>query len=77
MGYKVKHEGKTVELPDFGDLPTGVIRRARLEAEEDKSWFILEQTLDEDQLAVIDSLPVSTFAEHMKNWTGSVSLGES
>lgn len=77
MGYKVEHKGKTIELPDFGDLPTGVIRRSRKEPEEDKSWFILEETLDEESLAVLDSLPLSEFAAHMKNWTGSVALGES
>ncbi len=77
MGYKVEHNGKSVELPDFGEIPTGVVRRSRMESDEDKSWFILEQTLDEDQLAIIDEIPVSEFAEHMKKWTGSVALGES
>lgn len=77
MPYKIEYKGKTVELPDFGSLPTGVIRKARLEKEENQSWFILENALSAKELAVIDSLPVSEFAEHMKKWTGGVPLGES
>lgn len=77
MSYKIEYDGKSVHLPNFGDIPTGVVRRARLETEQDQSWFILEQTLSEDDLAVVDALPLSVFAEHMKQWTGGVQLGES
>lgn len=76
MTYEIKHGKKSVHLPAFGDIPTGVVRRARLETQQDQSWFILEQTLSEDDLAVVDELPLSVFAEHMKKWTGAVGLGE-
>jgi hypothetical protein len=76
MAYKIEIDGKTVELPDFGNIPTGVLRKARHETEQDQTWFILEQTLNAKQLAVLDALPVSEFAKHMKAWTSGVSLGE-
>ena len=76
MGYKIEHKGKSVELPDFGTMPTGIIRKARKLDEQDQTWFMLEELLDEKQLALIDSLPVKEFATHMKAWTEGVSLGE-
>jgi hypothetical protein len=76
MGYKIEHDGKSVELPEFGNIPAGVLRKARHEKETDQSWFILEQTLNAKEIAVLDSLPVSEFAKHMRAWTKGVSLGE-
>lgn len=76
MGYVIEHKGKKVELPSFSDMPTGVLRKARHESEQDQAWYILEQVLDAKQLAVVDTLPVSEFAKHMKAWTGGVALGE-
>jgi hypothetical protein len=32
--------------------------------------------LDEKALAILDELPLSEFAKHMKAWTGGVALGE-
>ena len=76
MTYKVEQKGKTVDLPAFGDLPTGIIRKARKETDQDQTWFILEELLSDKDLAVLDSMPLSEFAKHMKAWTGGVSLGE-
>ena len=76
MSYKIEHKGKTIELPSFGEMPTGVLRNARHETEANQSWFILEQVLDAKQLAILDSLPLSEFTKHMKAWTGGMSLGE-
>jgi len=76
MSYKIDYKGKTIELPSFGEMPTGVLRKARHETEADQSWFILEQILDAKELAVLDSLPLSEFTKHMKAWTGGMSLGE-
>ena len=76
MSHKIEYKGKFVELPSFADMPTGVLRKARHESEENQAWFILEQVLDAKQLAVIDDLPVSEFAKQMKAWTGGVALGE-
>jgi len=76
MSYKIEYKGKTIELPSFGEMPTGVLRKARHETEANQSWFILEHVLDDKQLAVLDSLPVSEFKKHMTAWTGGISLGE-
>ncbi len=76
MAYTIEHDGKTIDLPDFGNIPAGVLRKARHEKETDQSWFILEHTLNAKELAVLDALPVSEFAKHMKAWTSGVSLGE-
>lgn len=76
MGYIIENDGKSVELPDFGKIPAGVLRKARHEKETDQSWFILEQVLSAKQLAAVDSLDLADFAKHMKAWTSGVSLGE-
>jgi len=76
MSYVIEHKGKTVELPNFNDMPTGVLRKARHESESEQTWLILEGVLTDKQLQILDTLPVSEFAKHMKAWTGGVALGE-
>jgi hypothetical protein len=76
MGYKLEYKGKTVELPDFSEMPTGVIRKARHESEQDQAWFIIEQVLAPKDLELLDSMPLAEFTKHMKAWTGGVALGE-
>lgn len=76
MSYVIEHNGKSVKLPNFNDMPVGVLRKARHESDTEQTWFILEQVLDAKELAVLDSLPLSEFAKHMKAWTGGVALGE-
>ena len=77
MSYKLTYKNKSVELPDFNTVPVGVLRRARHLNENEQSWVILEEVLNEKQLEMVDSLPVKEFAQHMKAWTGGVALGES
>ena len=76
MSYVLKHKNKTIELPTFQDVPVGVLRQARHLNEQEQTWFILEFMLDEKELAILDELPLSEFAKHMKAWTGGVALGE-
>ena len=76
MPYVLKHKTKTVELPDFNNMPVGVLRKARGLSEQEQTWFILESVLDEKSLAVLDEVPLSEFGKHMKAWTGGVALGE-
>ncbi len=76
MSYIIEHKGKKVELPNFGDMPTGVLRKARHESEDEQPWFILESVLDAKQLQILDVLPLSEFKKHMQAWTGGVALGE-
>lgn len=77
MSYDFKHNGKTVTLPSFKELPVGVIRKARKSDADDAMWFILEEILDEKQLAIVDSMPLDVFTEAMKGWTQGAPLGES
>ena len=76
MSYQLKHKSKIIELPDFNEIPVGVLRKARNLNEQEQTWFILEFVLDEKALAVLDEVPLSEFAKHMKAWTGGVALGE-
>jgi hypothetical protein len=76
MSYKIEYQGKTVDLPSFGEIPTGVVRKARKQDVEDQTWFILEELLSPKDLAVIDSLPLNEFTKHMTGWTNGVGLGE-
>lgn len=77
MSYKINHKGKTVELPDFKNLPVGLIRKARKENQEDLMWIILESVLDEKSLAVVDSMSMNEFSDAMSGWTQGAPLGES
>jgi hypothetical protein len=76
MSYKIEYQGKIVDLPSFGEIPTGVVRKARKQDVEDQTWFILEELLTPKDLAVIDSLPLNEFTKHMTGWTNGVGLGE-
>jgi hypothetical protein len=76
MSYTITHNNKKVMLPDFGDIPTGIVRKARTEKVENQTWFILEELLTPKDLEVIDSLPLSEFTKHMTGWTNGVGLGE-
>jgi len=76
MGYKIEHNTKVIDLPDFGQLPIGILRRARKVEESEQTWFILEELLSDRDLKILDTLPTSEFIQHMKAWTGGTSLGE-
>ena len=76
MSYVIEHKGKKLELPNFQELPVGIVRKSRNLPEEEQSWFILEGLLNEKQLAVIDTMTVKEFAEFMNGWTQGAGLGE-
>lgn len=77
MSYKVEHNGKSVELPNFTDLPVGLVRKARNLAQDEQMWFMLENLLDEKSLAVIDEMSISEFGTVMNEWTQGAPVGES
>lgn len=77
MTYQIKHQGKSITLPDFKNLPVGIIRKARNLGPDEQMWFILENALEEKQLAVIDDMTISEFTEAMTGWTQGAPLGES
>jgi hypothetical protein len=77
MSYKLEHQGKSVTLPDFKEMPVGVIRKARKLAADEQMWFILEEILDEKQLEILDSMSLEEFTKSMNEWTQGAPLGES
>lgn len=77
MSYTIEHGGKKIVLPDFKEMPVGVVRKARNAEAEDAMWLILENILDEKQLAIIDTMPLSQFTDAMSKWTQGAALGES
>lgn len=76
MSYIFEHNKKKIELPDFKDLPIGLVRKSRKLPEEEQTWFILEELLDEKTLAHVDTMSVSQFQELMTGWTQGAQLGE-
>ena len=77
MSYKIQHKGKTVTLPDFKNLPVGVVRKARNLGADEQMWFILESSLDEKAMAIIDEMSIAEFTEAMNGWTQGAPMGES
>jgi len=77
MSFVIEHEKKKVTLPDFKSLPVGVIRKARKIDADEAIWFVLEEILTPEDLAVVDSMTISDFTEAMNGWTQGAPLGES
>lgn len=80
MSYKFELNGKEYELPDFNNLPMGVIRKSRKFTNElDSAFSIIESVADgnSDLLDELDKLPVSEFNKVLEGWTTGASLGES
>lgn len=77
MSYVIEHDKKKITLPDFKSLPVGVIRKARKIDPDEAIWFVLEEILSPEDLAVVDSMAISEFTEAMNGWTQGAPLGES
>lgn len=77
MSYTVTHKNKKVVLPDFIDLPVGVVRKARKMDMEEIIWYVLESILSEKDIATLDSMSVKEFKQAMDGWTGGTPVGES
>nr|DAP03079.1 MAG TPA: hypothetical protein [Caudoviricetes sp.] len=70
---------KKITLPKFGQVPFGVIRKSRKMDPEEQFYFMFEELLDEQGLAVLDSLTADQVADLMDSWQNEagVGLGES
>jgi hypothetical protein len=44
---------------------------------DEQIWFVLESVLTEKDIAVLDSMTVTEFAEVISGWTGGTPVGES
>lgn len=77
MSYTYEHNGKKIELPDFKEIPVGIVRKIRKESETDQAWLVLEELLDSKQLALVDTMTIPEFTQFMNGWTQGANLGES
>jgi len=77
MSYEITHKNKKIKLPNFTDLPVGVIRKARKLDADEQIWTVLEAVLTDKDMAVLDSMTVTEFAEAISGWTGGTPVGES
>ena len=77
MSYEIKHKNKKITLPNFTELPVGVIRKARKMDADEQIWFVLESVLTEKDIAVLDTMNVAEFGEAISGWTGGTPVGES
>lgn len=77
MSFKLEHKGKSITLPDFKDIPVGVVRKARKLSADEQMWFILESLLSDKDLEILDGMGVSEFSKAMNSWTQGIPLGES
>lgn len=75
--YEFEADGVKIVLPSFQKIATGVMREASKQKDTEQIWFILENVLDAKQLKAMYKLPLDEFSEHVKQWTGGVSPGES
>jgi len=78
--YTFTHEGETLSVPAFGNLPMGALRMARKASDDgDKAFIILEYLLGEDskELKAIDSMDAKEFSTWIDGWTKGAPLGES
>lgn len=78
--YSFELNGKEFELPDFNNLPLGVIRKSRkFENDLDAAFSILENAAGDNSelMDELDALPMTKFNELLTAWTQGVRLGES
>lgn len=77
MSYTIETNGKKITLPDFKSLPVGVVRRARKLDPEEAMWAILEDVLDEKEIAILDSMGLDEFGAAISGWSQGAAVGES
>lgn len=76
MSYTYTHKGKKIQLPEFKEIPVGLVRKIRNEPEANQPWLILEELLTDKQLEIVDTMTIPEFTEFMNGWTQGANLGE-
>ncbi len=75
--YTFEYDGVKIAMPKIMDLATGVVRRSnKIEDDLEKTFYILEHSLSEKQMAAIDKMPISELTKHLEKWSEGVGLGE-
>ena len=77
MSFNLEHENKTISLPDFKDIPIGLVRKARHESPQNQIFTVLEGLVSDSDMKTLDKMPTGAFGLQMKAWTGGASLGDS
>jgi hypothetical protein len=66
--YEFLHAGDVFELPSFGTLKSGLIRRIRNMDEADAFYTLLEACADERALAATDDMTMEELGSVMQGW---------
>lgn len=75
--YTFEYDGVKITMPKVMDLPTGVVRKSnKIDDDLEKTFFILEHSLSEKQMAAIDRMPIGELNKHLEKWSEGVGLGE-
>lgn len=70
---------KSITLPPLGGMSMGIARRIRELGLSEAVFVIVEEYLDEDGLALFDTMPQAELPAFIKAWreASGISLGES
>jgi hypothetical protein len=76
--HKFEYKGKKYDVPAFGAVPMGVLRKSRNENELNTVFIILETMLGEDAKAfeALDQMDGAEFGTWITAWTQGAGLGE-
>lgn len=78
--FEFEHDGKLYRIPQFQELPTGALRKARNAADDlDKAFLIIEHVMGENspELNAVDHMTLKEFGEFVRAWTQGAPMGES
>lgn len=77
--YNVPDTKKKIELPRFDSLPFGAVRKIRKLSDEEQFFALFEESADDKNLAVIDTLSMPQISDLVTAWQkdAGVELGES
>jgi len=76
MSHTIKIKTKTIVLPDFQDVPIGLVRKSRSEDNYNQMFSVIEGILTAADIKLLDTLSVREFMVEMKKWSGGAGLGE-
>lgn len=77
--FHYTHKGQEIVLPPLRSLKAGLLRKVRRLSADDQLFTILEETVDDDTLAVIDDMDAEQLGEFFDGWQkhSGINLGES
>ncbi|MFE3051604.1 hypothetical protein [Nocardia sp. NPDC059239] len=72
-------DDREIRLPSLANLKPGIVRKVRRLGEVDAMFTMMEMTLDEDALALVDDMESEVFEDMCDKWRkhSGIDLGES